>query len=422
MDALGPFEPRPRVAVALSGGSDSLAVALLLDRWARDRGGSILALTVDHALRPESAAEARQVGRWMEARAIPHRILRWDGPKPDTGIQEAARAARYALLEQACREEGILHLALGHQADDQAETVAIRQARDSGPDGLAGMAPIRELRHVRLLRPLLGVRRAALRTVCEKFGQPWVDDPSNLSDRYARGRLRLSGRVDTDHAAMVPDAARDRAGREGEIARLLARHAAFHPEGWVELGRAALADADPGIAEGLLTRLVLAVGGGTYRPRRERVRGLLGRMRADVTTGGTLGRCLVDATAGGWRVMREPGRVGPPVTLPAHGEMVWDGRFLLRCQGVAGAAVGALGDKGWGQVREKLQTVGSLNLPAAVRRTLPAVWGGDLVLAVPHLSYVSSGTLTVRCDVLPFVPEPAAGPRFPVVSPAGEII
>ncbi|QJE73592.1 tRNA lysidine(34) synthetase TilS [Aerophototrophica crusticola] len=329
MDALGPFEPRPRVAVALSGGSDSLALALLLDRWARDRGGSVLALTVDHALRPESAAEARQVGRWMEARAIPHRILRWEGPKPATGIQEAARAARYALLEQACREEGILHLALGHQADDQAETVAIRQARDSGPDGLAGMAPIRELRHVRLLRPLLGVRRAALRTVCEKFGQPWVDDPSNLSDRYARGRLRLSGRVDTDHAAMVPDAARDRAGREGEIARLLARHAAFYPEGWVELGRAALADADPGIAEGLLTRLVLAVGGGTYRPRRERVRGLLGRMRADVTTSGTLGRCLVDATAGGWRVMREPGGSARQPRSPRMGK--WSGTGVSCC-------------------------------------------------------------------------------------------
>lgn len=422
MRPFGPFEPRPRLAVAVSGGSDSLALTLLLDRWARDRGGSVLALTVDHALRPESAAEAGQVGRWMAARGIAHRPLRWDGPKPRTGIQEAARAARYALLEQACRVEGILHLALGHQADDQAETIAIRTARDSGPDGLAGMAAVRELRHVRLLRPLLGVSRAALRTFCEKSGQPWLDDPSNLSDRYARGRLRLAGGVATLPAAATGPAARDRAGREGEVARLLATHAAFQWEGWVELGRGALLDPASDIAEGLLSRLVLAVGGGTYRPRRERVLGLLGRLRADVTASGTLGGCLMDATATGWRVMREPGRVGPPVPLPAHGEVTWDGRFRLRCQGLAGASVGALGDRGWAQVRGNLPTVGSPNLPAAVRRTLPAVWGGDLVLAVPHLSYVSAGTHTVRCDVLPMVPEPAAGPRFPVVSPAGEII
>src|SRR5689334_22586799 len=99
LDRLGPFERAPRLAVAVSGGADSLALALLADAWARDRGGSITALTVDHRLRPESAAEARQVGTWLTARGIAQETLIWEGPYPSSDIQAAARAARYRLLE-----------------------------------------------------------------------------------------------------------------------------------------------------------------------------------------------------------------------------------------------------------------------------------------------------------------------------------
>ena len=144
LDPLGPFEPAPLLAVGVSGGADSLALVLLADRWARARRGSVLALTVDHALRDGSAAEAAQVGHWLAARGIAHEVLRWDGPKPATAIQETARAARYRLLGQRCAGTGILHLLLAHHRDDQAETVLLRRAQGSGRDGLAGMAAIRE--------------------------------------------------------------------------------------------------------------------------------------------------------------------------------------------------------------------------------------------------------------------------------------
>src|SRR5271163_3103349 len=103
LDALGGFEARPQVAVAVSGGPDSLALILLAQRWARQRGGQAWALTVDHGLRPESAAEVRTVAGWLAARGIPHETLIWAGDKPATGIQEAARDARYRLLAQWCR-------------------------------------------------------------------------------------------------------------------------------------------------------------------------------------------------------------------------------------------------------------------------------------------------------------------------------
>ena len=162
MAPLGPFEPAPRVAVAVSGGSDSLALCLLADRWTRARGGTVFGLTVDHRLRLASGAEAAQVRRWLAARAISHRTLRWTGTRPVSRIQEAARAARLALLVGWCRRAHVLHLLLGHQREDQAETVLQRLVRGSGIDGLAAMAPVRlaiesDGGGVRMLRPLLPV-------------------------------------------------------------------------------------------------------------------------------------------------------------------------------------------------------------------------------------------------------------------------
>jgi tRNA(Ile)-lysidine synthase len=103
--AIGGFETRPLIAVAVSGGPDSLALTILADRWAREHGGELIALTVDHRLRRESAEEAQTVGSWLVARGIAHHVLVWTDPKPVTGIQEAARAARYRLLA-ARREQG----------------------------------------------------------------------------------------------------------------------------------------------------------------------------------------------------------------------------------------------------------------------------------------------------------------------------
>ena len=113
---MGPFEPCPLLAVAVSGGADSLALALLAAEWARAAGGFAVALTVDHGLRPDAAAEAVQVGEWLRAAGIEHHILRWDGDKPASDIQAAARAARYGLLENWCRERGVDRIEVATQS------------------------------------------------------------------------------------------------------------------------------------------------------------------------------------------------------------------------------------------------------------------------------------------------------------------
>lgn len=290
LGALGPFEAKPRLALAVSGGPDSLALCLLAADWAADRGGEAIGLTVDHGLRPGSANEALQVGGWLAERNIRHHILTWTGPKPASGIQAAARRARYGLLEDWCREAGVLHLLLGHQREDQAETVAMRRNRKSGPDGLAGMAALVESPALRLLRPLLDIPKERLRATLEALGQSWVEDPSNRDRRFARVRLREAGpQPDAD-----PAAGARRAAAEREAARLLAAACHLDPDGFALVDGAALAAAPAAVGKRALVRLLLAVGGGEYPPRGER----LDRLWDALVAGGG----SVKATLGGCRL------------------------------------------------------------------------------------------------------------------------
>ncbi|MDE1147464.1 MAG: tRNA lysidine(34) synthetase TilS [Azospirillaceae bacterium] len=400
MAPLGPFGTTPVLAVGVSGGRDSMALALLADRWARARGGRVEALTVDHALRPESAAEAAQVGHWLAARGISHTILTWTAPKPANGLQAAARQARYDLLAQACRTRGILHLCLAHHREDQAETVALRQAGGSGAEGLAGMAPARALADVRLLRPLLPVSRADLGATCVAAGQTWIDDPSNLMQRYARGRLRTAAAplaVD-DLLGQARGAAVARTELEGAVAAAVASHVLLAPEGYAVVDVPPLLALPLPVALRLLAGVAAALGGQAYPPAPVATGRLLAaipglwdgedRTAASLNLGGCQARRL--AGGGGARrllLLRQAGRMAPPVPLTSEG-VRWDGRFQL-----VGSAPGegwTLGALGTAMARRLLAAATPVDLgrvPRPVWPTLPAFWWREGLVAVPHLGW-----------------------------------
>ncbi|MEJ1938863.1 tRNA lysidine(34) synthetase TilS, partial [Nostoc sp. NIES-2111] len=153
--------------LAVSGGPDSMALLALCAAWANERPDGqprppLFAATVDHWLRPEARDEAAMVAREASRLSVPHSVLDWAGPKPRTGLQEAARQARYALLAEEARRVGATDVVTAHHADDQAETILMRLVRGSGLDGLAGMAAERPLDGVRLVRPLLGIPKSRL--------------------------------------------------------------------------------------------------------------------------------------------------------------------------------------------------------------------------------------------------------------------
>ena len=191
------FPRSGRVILAVSGGADSTALMVLAKRW-RARlihGPQLVAATVDHGLRRGSRAEAEAVGALARRLGLRHELLRWRGAKPTTGIEAAARRARYRLLAGLARRIGAAALATAHTLDDQAETVLMRLAAGSGPAGLAGMRP-RDVRHgVVLLRPFLGVRKGRLVATLGRAGIAWVEDPMNADPAFARPRLRAAGAV-----------------------------------------------------------------------------------------------------------------------------------------------------------------------------------------------------------------------------------
>lgn len=180
------------LVLAVSGGPDSIALMWLVARWrgALSRGPCLLAVTIDHGLRPESAREARQVKRLAHALGVPHRTIRWTGEKPKSGVPAAARAARYRLLATVARQSGASHVLTAHTRDDQAETLLMRLLRGSGINGLAAMARESEREGVLIARPFLNISKAQLIATLRKAGIGYADDPTNRDVSFTRPRIR----------------------------------------------------------------------------------------------------------------------------------------------------------------------------------------------------------------------------------------
>jgi tRNA(Ile)-lysidine synthase len=403
MAGFAPFERAPRLAVAVSGGPDSLALMLLADDWARARGGSVLALTVDHCLRPAAALEARQVAVWAAERGIPHHSLTANAPPADPGgVQAGARALRYRLLMAACANVGILHLLLGHHRDDQAETLLLRLQRGSGVSGLAGMAACQTLSCVRLLRPLLGLPKAALIEFCAQAGLTPVVDPSNDAVAYDRVRWRavLTGAAAPFLAARLAETATrlsaDRAILEALADQWLTAWVTPLPLGLARLPASALSDGPEEVRLRALARLCAWAGGAVYPPRFEGLQTLArrleagGQARAVFTLGGVL---WVRAKGLLW-VGREAAGIAPPLVLPsADLSARWDGRFRAYAA-VEGWQLRALGAAEATLLRhsstlKRPQTRLAQVLaqaPAALLAGMPAFQCLDCPACVPHLS------------------------------------
>lgn len=191
-DIFAGWKAAPALVLAVSGGPDSVALLWLAARWRRGlkRGPRLIAVTVDHGLRPEAAREALMVKRLARTLELEHRTLRWTGDKPRTGLPAAARAARYRLLADAARKSGATHVVTAHTRDDQAETLLMRMLRGSGLAGLAAMARESERDGVRLVRPFLEVSKAQLIATLHKAKIGFADDPTNRDKYFTRPRLR----------------------------------------------------------------------------------------------------------------------------------------------------------------------------------------------------------------------------------------
>lgn len=361
------------LAVALSGGGDSLALLILTLDWARTRNRAVHALVFDHGLHPGSAgwtvfavAAAQRLGAQATA-------LRWEGDKPSAGLPAAARAARHAALADAARRIGARVILMGHTADDRLEAAWMRREGGSVSDP-AEWAPSPawpQGRGVFLLRPLLAARRVALRDLLRARGEAWLDDPANDNQNFARARAR---RALTADAAAAPL-------ENGRPIPIL---------GWREAFGALVAEG--AVDPASLAPAVLSVGGGGHPPAREKAARLAARIAAPGDFSATLAQARVQRQGSVLTVTRERGRAPAPARALEPGSVqVWDGRFEIRSPAAASLrALGGLASRLAAPQRAALR-----GIPAAARPVLPALIDDAGRVVCPILAGASEGTAGV---------------------------
>lgn len=382
----GHFLPGPpdRIGVAVSGGSDSTALLLLLSDFAAEAGIALHVVTVDHGLRPEAAGEARDVAALAARLGHSHDTLRWTGWDGQGNLQDAARRGRYDLIAEWAADRGICTVALGHTADDQAETILMRLARAAGADGLSGMPVQRRHRGILFLRPMLGLRRHVLRAMLRHRGQGWVEDPSNHDTAFDRVRARQA----LEHLqplgltvpALVAVASNSAAIRDtlDWYAFTEARSCVRIACGDVVIPLRALRRLRPEILRRILIAALQWLTGADYPPRRRAMELLAESVRhgSDMTLHG----CHAMVKNGDLRLMREAKAVEGLSAAPGA---VWDGRWRLTPPpGRAvpeGAEIRALGSAGLAECPEWREAAP----PRASLMAAPAVWCGDRLLAAP---------------------------------------
>jgi len=409
-------------------------LVLLVDRWARRRGGRAVALTVDHRLRRGSGVEARAVGQLLAPHGIAHHVLTRRGPPPTSNIQAAARDARYGLLGAWCRREGVLHLALAHHLNDQAETFLLRLGRGSGADGLACMPVESALHDLRLIRPLLDVPPERLRALLRRRGIGWIEDPSNQDKGFARVRVRAAlpafaaeGLAVERLAATAGNMGRVRAVLEQQTADLLARAAIVFPAGYCMLDDEILAAAPAELSLRALSRALMCIGANPYAPRLARLERLHDRIRNGALGGGaTLAGCRILPRRNGFLITRERRAVGGDVPIGPGMDVVWDSRFRFRMAGehkknFSPWTIAALGANGWShllQLAPEIAETAAAEIPRAALSALPALFDRRGIAAVPHLGYRRPGRISAACTfrLAEFSPRyPLMGSVFAVV-------
>ncbi len=424
-DLFAAFADARTIALAVSGGADSLALMVAAGRWQARHGGApdIVVLTVDHRLRRGSRQDAAGVVAAAAALGLAARMLVRKGQAPSGNIEAEARRARYRLLLDAAAAAGASHLLTAHHRDDLAEALLLRLQRGAGVFGLAAMRGAVDAGAIVLARPFLAVPRARLAATTAAAGLTPAVDAMNSDPRFARTRMRtllpLLAREGLDPANLAAAARRlaDAADAiDAAASALIAAAVAVDEFAVARLDADGFRAAPSAVRDRVAVRLLMAIGDGDYPPRFDRLAALTGAMTAAPGAGRfkrTLAGCVIERRDGAFVIYRELGRDGPAAVAVRPGAtVVWDGRFRIRAgrSAPAGLTVAALGEDG-------RRAIGRGPAPRGALAALPAVSRRGRLVAVPTLGYFAKAAKGLDVTICPILGQRlAAPPLFPDLS------
>ena len=387
------------IALAVSGGPDSTALMFIFSKSKKIKKDNVTILVVDHGLRKNSSDEANLVKRNAIKIGFKCKILKWAGAKPSSGIQEAARKARYNLMLSWCEKNNIKKLFLAHHLDDQVETFLMRLSKGSGVDGLTSMSKNTIISNLNLIRPFLEISKNRLIEIANSSRLEWVTDPSNLNLSYQRSRMRklmpsLSKEgIDSHHINLVIK-------RMDSVKQALKDIVDIDISKFVKnmndisysLSYEAINKLSPEILLRILERIIMVASGSVYPAKRTKVEGILSWLSSDNSIRAkTLGGVVIRKRKDYVIFYRElKGCQTSEIVYPLTSRyLTWDNRFYIKLNKSKKVEVRCLGDEGVSIMKSKkiLKKQGLSNIPLSAWKSAPSLWSKKRLISVPSLGY-----------------------------------
>jgi len=412
MDTLGPYEKNPHLAIAVSGGSDSLCLAILTQEWVKNRGGKITALIVDHGLRKNSGKECKETQNILKKRKIFSHCFKWKLSKiPKKGVQEKAREFRYNIFEDWCFKKKIIHLLIAHHFEDQKETFLMRLNNNSNIYGLACMPKILFKKKIRILRPLLDFKKKEIIKYLNEKKINWIEDSSNMSLKYSRNRLRKifpklekKGLTDNKLKRILKRAQKERNKIEIKSTDWLNKYVDIDSLGYASINFSSLKLLNKDDFIFIFSRILNMISGSFYVPKSKYVYNFYMKIKSNETMNHTnLGGCHIFFFKKKLYVCREIFKKHRKQKITFQfNKIVWDNRFeveqkknknfFLKKELGKSVFIEQLQKNGWNKIllkNEKLKK--EFMIPNKIILSLPAIKNKKSdVLYVPHLNYYSN--------------------------------
>jgi len=396
------------IALAVSGGPDSTAMMQIAALSKKLKNSNVTVIVIDHGLREESKNEANIVCKNAKLFGFKFKILKWDGVKPKTRIQEIARKTRYKLMTSWCKKKGIEKLFLAHHLDDQVETFLMRLGKGSGVDGLAVMDFVTETSSLKLVRPFLEIPKTRFIEILGITNLEWISDPSNFNSDYKRSRIRkilpiLSKEgINSKQIGLVIKRMRSaKDALNSQTNTLLKKYLSNVDNVAYFLNKELFKDAkEKEILLRVLEKIFMNISGSIYPPRRNKLENILSwilennNVKAKTLTG-----VVVRKRKSEFIFYREPDDCYKSVNIrPLTSRYsCWDDRFFLKANKSNNLQIRALGDVGITILKEEkiLKRQGFQNVPLSAWKTVPGVWSKKRLISVPTLGYCKQKDLKI---------------------------